>query len=404
MICHRLPSFSEALCYRVVNSIKHLSQKHGHSITLIFFKHSEIASEHDEEYLKEYCDEIMTVDIIPVSFKKRFERYVLDYVMRILSRDIGNFWDYTFSREMQRRVNELIQRRKFDVIFVDTPYMLSYVSNIDLPKVLEIWTIPQIVREAYTLEKKIQKKINLLMLYFRVRNYEKHYKKFDICITPTEHERNVVWSYLPDLEIAVIPFGINVEFTNKTFIEDFPEDFPSLIFIGSMDSLFNQRSILYFYDKIYPLIKETFPDVKLYIVGRDPSEKIMRLTRDKSVIVTGYVEDLRPYLARASVVTLPLHGYGIKTRILEVMAIGKPVVTSSEGIHGINVTPRENIILADEPEEFARRVIELLNDEELRNRIGANGRKLMEEEYSWEKMTDMLNEVLQKAVSRFYEK
>ena len=376
-----------------------MSQKYGHTITLISSKHPKLASEQDEEYLKEYCDEIVTVDR-PASFKKRFERYALDYVMRILSRDIGNFWDYTFSREKQRKVNELIQRRKFDVIFVDTPYMLSYVSNANLPKVLEIWTTPQIAREAYTLEKKIKKKINLLLFYFRARNYEKHYKKFDICITPTEHERDVVGSYLPDLEIAVIPFGINVVFTNKTFIEDFP----SLIFIGSMNSLFNQHSILYFYDRVYPMIKKTFPDVKLYIVGRDPSEKIMRLTRDKSVIVTGYVEDIRPYLARASVVTLPVHGYGIKTRILEAMAMGKPVVTSSAGIHGINVTIGENIIIADDPEEFARRVIELLNDEELRERIGANARKLMDEEYSWERMTDMLNEVLKKAVSKFHEK
>lgn len=403
IICHRLPSFSEALCYRVVNSIRYMSQKYGHTITLISSEHPELASEQDEEYLKEYCDEIVTVGR-PASFRKRFERHVLDYVMRILSRDLGNFWDFMFSREMQRKVNELIQRRKFDVIFVDTPYMLSYVSNMNLPKVLEIWTIPQIAREAYTLEKKIKKKINLLLFYFRARNDEKHYKKFDICITPTEHERDVVGSYLPDLEIAVIPFGINVEFTNKTFIESFSEDFPSLIFIGSMDSLFNQRSILYFYDKIYPLIKETFPDVKLYIVGRDPSEEIIKLTRDKSVIVTGYVEDLRPYLVCASVVTLPLHGYGIKTRVLEAMVMGKPIVTSSAGIHGINVTPGENIILADDPKEFARRVIELLEDEQLREKIGANARKLMEEEYSWERMTDMLNEVLKNAVSKFHEK
>ena len=389
IICSYLPSFSPSF-FRVPNSIKYLSKKHMHNITIVLFKH--LKDDHKRyDYLKEYCDEIETVDI-PSSLFHRARYYIVNNIMGIPS------------RKMQKKINELLKQKEFDIILipgVTAPSMLSYALDLNLPKVLEIWDIPQVHYEAYKkLEKKLYKKLLRLCQYFVAKSREKDYKKFDMCITPTERDRDMLHSYLPNLEISVIPYGVNVDSVNKAFIEDFP----SLIFIGSMGSLFNQHSILYFYDKIYPLIKETFPDVKLYIVGRDPSEKIMQLTRDKSVIVTGYVEDIRPYLARASVVTLPVHGYGIKTRILEAMAMGKPVVTSSAGIHGINVTPGENIIIADNPEEFARRVIELLNNEELRNRIGANARKLMEEEYSWERMTDMLNEVLKKAVSKFHEK
>ena len=399
MISHELPSSSNALTFRVLNSVECLSQKYKHNITLVSFKHLNNESKYDEGYLKKYCDKIETVDI-PAAFSKRIAYYAINYVKRIVSGDLRNFLEFTISRKMQIKINELLKREEFDVIFVDIPSMLFYVSDVNLPKVLEIWTIPQVHREAYTREKKLHKKLLRLWHYFEAKNHEKYYKNFDICITPTEQERDVLTSYLPNLEISVNPFGINIDLRP----EDFEQDFLSLIFIGSMNSLFNQRSILYFYDGIYPSIKEIFPEIKLYIVGRNPSKEIIQLTRDKSVIVTGYVEDVRPYLAHASVVTLPVHGYGIKTRILEAMAMGKPVVTSSEGIHGIDVTPEENILIADEPEEFARRVIELLNNEELRNRIGANARKLMEEEYSWEKMTDMLNEVLKKAVSRFYEK
>ena len=403
IICHKLPF--DTLSFRTANSIKYLSEKHMYNITLVSFKYSKEgqkkgSDQYDEEYLKKYCDKIETVDI-SASFGKRITCYAIDYIKRIVSGDLRNILDYSFSREMQKKINELLKRKEFDVIFADTPSMLFYVSDVKLPKVLEIWTISQIHYEAYKkLEKKLHKKLLRLWLYFDAKNREKYYKKFDICITPTEHEREVLKSYLPDLEISVIPFGINTDLRS----ENFEQDFLSLIFIGSMNSLFNQRSILYFYDKIYPSIKESFLEVKLYIVGKNPSEEIIQMTRDKSVIVTGYVEDVRPFLARASVVTLPLHGYGIKTRVLEAMAMGKPVVTSSEGIHGIDVTPEENIIIADEPEEFARRVIELLNNEGLRKKIGANARKLMEEEYSWEKMTDMLNEVLKKAVRKFYEK
>lgn len=403
IICHKLPF--DTLSLRIANSIRYLSKKYMHNITIVSFKYlkegqQEGSNPYDEDYLKEYCEEIETVEI-STSLFKRIGGYIISCIIRIVSGDLRNILDYSFSREMQIKINELLKRAEFDVIFADTPSMLFYVSDVKLPKVLEIWTISQIHYEAYKkIEKKLYKKILRLWLYFDAKNREKYYKKFDICITPTEHEREVLKSYLPDLEISVIPFGINTDLRS----ENFEQDFPSLIFIGIMGSLFNQRSILYFNDEIYPSIKESFPNIKLYIVGKNPSEEIIQLTADKSVIVTGYVEDVRPYLARASVVTLPVHGYGIKTRILEAMAMGKPVVTSSEGIHGINVTPEENIIIADEPEEFARRVIELLNNEGLREKIGTNARKLMEEEYSWEKMADMLNEVLQKTMSRFYEK
>ena len=400
IICHDLPSSFNAHAFRVFNSIEYLSKKHMHNITIISFKHLKSASKYDEEYLKKYCDKIETVDI-SASFSKRVTYYAVNYIKRIVSGDFRNIFDYCFSCEMQIKINEILKREKFDVMFVDSYLMLGYVSDVNLPKLLEIWTVPQVHYEAYKkLEKKLHKRLLRLWHYFEARKYEKYYANFDICITPSEEERDVLASYLPNLDFSVIPFGINIDLIS----ENFEQDFPSLIFIGSMNSLFNQRSILYFYDKIYPSIKENIPDVKLYIVGRNPSKEIIQLTRDKSVIVTGYVEDLRPYLARASVVTLPVHGYGIKTRMFEAMAMGKPVVTFSAGIHGIDVTPEENIIIADDPKEFARRVIELLNNEWLRNRIGANARKLMEEEYPWEKMTDMLNEVLQKTVSRFYEK
>ena len=136
-------------------------------------------------------------------------------------------------------------------------------------------------------------------------------------------------------------------------------------------------------------------------VGSNPSTEILRL-RSRDIIITGFVEDIRPYIAKASVVIVPIvtDDGGFKIKVLEAMAMGKPIVSTSFGAKGLNVTPEENIIIADDPEEFARRVIELLNDEELREKIGANARKLMEEEYTWGKMTDMLNDVFQRVARK----
>ena len=398
IICLRLPFplTTDAVSFRMLNLVKYLSKKYKHSITIVAFKFKD----DPEEYLREYCDEIVTIEL-PTSPQKRYPYYVINYLIGLLLTDISlrkrNILDVTFSWKMQRRIKELVKTKEFDIIFVDDPSMLSYVSNASLPKILtEAGNIPEVHREAYKIEKNIFKKLSRLLLYSIAKNYEKDYEKFDACITVTKQQKDILESHLPNLNISVIPFGINTD--SKS--EDFEQDFPSLLFLGSMNSIFNQRSILYFYKEIYPLIKENIPDVKLYIVGRNPSKEIIQLTRDKSVIVTGYVEDVRPYLARASVITLPIHGFGIKTRLLEAMVMGKPVVISSEGIHGIEVSPGENIIVADGSKEFAERVVELLNNEELREKIGTNARKLMEDKYSWKKMADMLNEVSQKVVNK----
>lgn len=394
MVCHRLPFplTTSAFSFRVLHGVKFLHEKHGHNITIVGFRYKD----DPEDGLEEYCDKIIAVTL-PKSTKKRILYYLLNYLIGLpLGSFIrGSIFDHTFSWKLQREVNRLI-KEEYDAIFVAHPYMLPYVSHARIPKILELWAVSQAMREGYRYEKRVVPKLYRLLGYLSIKKYEKSYEKFDVCVVPSEQERELLSAIVPHLNIAVIPFGVDTDFKS----DEFEQDFPSLIFHGSMSSIYNERSALYLYNEIYPRIKEKVQNIKLYIVGRDPSKELLKLVEDNSVIVTGYVEDIRHYLACVSVVTLPVHGYGIKTRILEAMAIGKPVITSFEGIHGIDVTPGENIIIANDPEEFARRVIELLNDEKLRKKIGANAKKLMEEEYSWEKMTDKLNEVFQKVVNK----
>lgn len=174
------------------------------------------------------------------------------------------------------------------------------------------------------------------------------------------------------------------------------EELQSLIFTGSMSYPPNVHAVLFFFEMIYPLIKQQIPEVKFYVVGNNPSKGILRL-RSSDIIITGFVEDIRPYIAKASVVIVPIisDDGGFKIKVLEAMAMGKPIVSTSLGAKGIDVSDGENIIIAGNPKEFADRVIELLNNEQQRKRIGANARRLIEEKYSWEKMTDMLNDAFQ---------
>jgi glycosyltransferase involved in cell wall biosynthesis len=200
-------------------------------------------------------------------------------------------------------------------------------------------------------------------------------------------------------KVFIIPPGIDTDYYKPSLS---PSSSPSLVFVGSMNYYVNAYSILYFCRRVYPLIKKIVPSVKFYIVGRDPPNKIRNLSRsDSSIIVTGRVEDVRPYIckAHAAVVPIIIDDGGIKTKTLEAMAMGKAVISTSIGAEGIGVTHGENIIISDEPEDFAEQVINVIQDDGLRRVLGYNARRFVERNYSWERATNLLEKALEETAN-----
>ena len=391
IICHGLPSPSNATSLRVLGSLKNLSEKYKHDIMLLAFKQG-------EEYpdLSNYC-QVETVDEL-TTMKNKIWTIVNKFSPKNIFSTTPNLLNY--SPKMQRKVTKLLAKHKFDVIAIDHFSMLYYTLELGVPQVLlEIMPASKIYQTYIHLERNLLIKMLHLLRYYTVKKFEKKWNRVDISIAVSESQKESVLAYMPDINIAVIPHGIDTDYFKAV---DREQNFPTLMINGGMKRLLNVRGVLWFYNEVYPLIKEKIPDVKLYIVGNSPTKEILQLSADESVVVTGYVNDLRPYFSRAWVVVAPLtNNFGVKVRVLQAMAMGKPVVSTSMVTSGIDVSAGENIFLADDPRDFAERVIELLNNEELRNRIGANARKLMEKEYSWERLTDELNKVLEKAKTNY---
>ena len=174
----------------------------------------------------------------------------------------------------------------------------------------------------------------------------------------------------------------------------------SLVFTGSMDWLPNEDAILYFVDAILPLIKQQCPEVSLEVVGRSPSRKLQALAEaEKSIRLTGWVEDIRPFVARSSVCIVPLRiGGGTRLKIFEAMAMNKAVVSTSVGAEGLPVRPGENILLADAPQDFADSVVSLLRDPNQRRRLGTAARALVQESYGWPRVAENFARTLHSAV------
>jgi len=403
VLSHEYPSPQTGGALRIFNFLKYLSKKYGHDITLI----SLIEKTEEPRYvykLNEYCSLVETIDMpeLGVSFFRTIG-YVIKNMFSfqyIFSKD--HILSAYYSPIMQRKVREILRTKKFDIILVSSLPMAFYVLDVKLPKVVDAMdATSEALRQRYILERNFAMKIFWLVLYYEKIRYAKIvYKKgFNAWVAISSYDRKILQSYLPNLDISVIPNGIDTEYFSPRSIE---EEFPSLIFVGDMRSPHNVDAVLYFSNKIYPLIKEKIPDIKLFIVGRHPPDKIYQLSSDESIVVTGYVKDIRPYLNKSSIVVVPmLSGTGIKNKILEAMAMEKPVISTSIGARGLDVKPDENIVIADHPMEFARRVIELLNDDKLRRKIARNGRKFVEIKYSWEKMAGKLNNILESATGEF---
>jgi glycosyltransferase involved in cell wall biosynthesis len=390
IICAELPSPDNATSLRVLESLKYLSEKYKHDIVLLAFKRG-------EEYpdLSNYC-QVETVDI---TMKNKIWTIVNMFSPKNIFSATPNSLNY--SPKMQRKVAELLAKHKFDVIAINHFSMLYYTLELGIPQVLlEIMPASKIYQTYVHLERNLLIKMRFMLQYYALKKFEKKWNRVDISIAVSESQKESVSSYLPDINIDVIPHGIDTDYFRAVDVE---QGSPTLIISGGMDRLLSVRGVLWFYNDVYPLIKKKIPKVKLYIVGKSPAKEILQLSADESVLVTGYVKDLRPYFSHAWVVVAPLSdNFGVKVRVLQAMAVGKPVVSTSMVTSGIDVSAGENIILADDPRDFAERVIELLTNEELRNRIGANARKLMEEEYSWERLTDELNKVLEKAKTNYH--
>jgi len=214
------------------------------------------------------------------------------------------------------------------------------------------------------------------------------YKMADRVWVVTEDDKEAVERYIPGIPIDIVP--------NVHEVIDFEKNFDEtsdLLFVGNFQHPPNRDAVFYLCKDIFPLIKKELTAVKLFIVGNSPQEDIKALASE-DIIITGYVEDLSPYLKKARVSVAPLrYGAGMKGKVGEALSWGLPVVTTSTGAEGMGLKNGENVLIADDAEEFAKKVIALYNDKDLWNRLSKNGKVYIEDNFSPEAIKKGLDDI-----------
>jgi len=224
------------------------------------------------------------------------------------------------------------------------------------------------------------------------------YKHADKVLTLTNQDKKKLLDIFPELDIAVVPHGVDVE--GFSFFGSEREE-RSVVFVGNYLHYPNVDAALYFYREIWPRIKSKIPEIKFYVVGQGPPPEIQSLSQDDAVVVTGRVDDVRPYLNKGRAFICPVRlGGGFRGKILEAMAAGTPVVSTALGAEGVPAVQRENIIVADNPEEFTQGILDLMTDDSLFERIRKNARRLVEEKFAWQKGVEVMEGVLEKMMKR----
>ncbi len=302
-----------------------------------------------------------------------------------------------FSPDMDIRLVELLQTEAFDVIHLESLFMTPYIDTIrkfsDARVIFRSHNLEYMIWQRMAQgESNLAKRTYFKLLSRQLRDYERRVLgRMDGIASISKEDAQRYRNLGCDVPIRTIPFGMDIEGAKLN-----GKDAPSplrLFHLGSMDWLPNREGVDWLLNEVWPLLLEKQPEATLYLAGRNMPEEFFE--RDiRNVHVLGEVTEALSFMNEHGIMLVPiLSGSGIRVKIIEGMALGKPIVSTRVGAAGIEYTDRENIMIGDSPSEFAESINELVETPRLRDHIGRQARTLVEEKYDDRRIISQLIEL-----------
>ncbi len=303
-----------------------------------------------------------------------------------------------YSHDMETAINQNISSRAYDLIHFSgfSSFLYYRLRTHDIPFIVDIIDSLSLYLKSYFQK---HKSLKTFIHYIWSSRYEMlHFPKAKNAIFVSPVDKDQVASKCPYSRMWVVPNGVDVAYFCSNNMPD--NSNYKILFTGVMDYNPNHDSIMYFIKSIYPLIKAKIPHATLTIAGKNPTVELQAVCHDNpDIIATGAVSDMRPYFDDASVYVAPIiAGAGLKNKILEAWAMSKPVVSTTMGGYGLEAVDGKNLLFADSPSIFAEKVITLLENPSLRMRLATDGRKTVEQSYSWKAQSDKLGEIFKEVL------
>jgi glycosyltransferase involved in cell wall biosynthesis len=365
----------------------------GHSVTLVSFVRPEEVRHIPA--LQEICE---AVHMVPI---RRSRVADVGYMIRSYLTNRPFLIERDDLRPMQDMVNHLVQEDDFQFIHADQLTMVQFAIRgasafpDKKPKVIfdahnAVWTIVERMKE----NARFFLKPVLAVEAKRVKQYEGELlRTVDHVLAVTDIDKKLLEEALHFSKVSnndrispmtVIPIAVD---TQKLQPVNRKVGSKNIVTLGTLHYPPNADGIRWFFNEVFPLVQKRVPDATLTIIGKNPPQDFVELAeRNPGVIkVTGYVDDLVPYLKESALMVVPVRaGGGMRVRILEAFAYAMPVVTTTVGLEGIYGTPDYDVLVADTPADFANRTSELLENVSLQEKLSTNGRELATTKYDWQ--------------------
>lgn len=369
---------------RIYGLLKYLTD--AHHFDLVSF------CRHDDEADSEVARLFASVTMVATPAPRRSS-----WPRRIYKAVSGADFKHT-SQAMQSAIAKAIAEHRPDLLLDVGASAVPNLPSGPLPAPLVVDSIDEpLLREMRALRQgSLADRAAHLYQGWRFWNYEREaLGRAALNIYVSDVDAEVYRRFFPDRAVAVVPNGVDVEYFSPLPL---PADPRYVVFEGNMHFGPNIDAAQRLVRDILPLMKERMPDVRVGLVGRDPVDEVQVLA-SPAVDVTGTVDDVRPYLARAAVFACPLQlGSGIKNKILQAWAMGRPVVATPQCLGGLSAEDGRNILVRSEPRSFADAVCGLLADPGRAAALGAAGRETVMREYSWQKQATRFESLLASAV------
>ncbi|TVQ11817.1 MAG: glycosyltransferase [Bacteroidetes bacterium] len=302
-----------------------------------------------------------------------------------------------FNSEFNNKLKQLLQEKEFDIIQLEGLYLAFYIKTIRrYSKAVISLRAHNIEHEIWernaVQEKSPLKKIYLRILARRIRKFKlKILNQYDLLIPITKRDATQFEMFGNKKPCLVVPAGYD---TSRLQPQSHKINFPSVFFIGTLDWFPNQEGLVWFIDKVWPKVLELHPGLVFHVAGRNAPEWIIsRFKKSSNINFLGEIDDAHKYITENAVMIAPLFsGSGMRVKIIEGMALGKTIVTTTIGAEGIDVSPGENILIEDHEHEFAARIDELLRNRKLFETIGQKAIDFVKENYDNHRITVSLAE------------
>ena len=364
--------------------IRHLAREHEVVVASLAHTSDEMRA---GAGLRDHCAEIIA-EVLP-------NRVRWSQAIAALSSRTPSSAAYFWSSRLARRIREAWQAGSFDGVIVHCAFVARYVLGLGGGfRLLDFGDLDSGKWFDYSRFRKFPLSLGYGLEARKLSNCERQMAgEFGRCTVTTEGEREEFQSLGASVPCTVIPNGVDAAYFQPRPVRS--DGRLNIVFLGRMDYFPNIDAILSFARLTFPLIRKRVPNAELRIVGSDPVAAVRQLAQISGITVTGFVPDVRPYLADAVAAIAPLRiARGTQNKILECMAAGIPVIATTQAAKGIQATAGRHLLVADDAPEFAENVANVLLSKDLQKRLSEEGRRQVETAHSWPHSMRLLDGVL----------